>query len=329
MMRSDRRQRARRRAAAVASVALLLASTGAAVAAPVERRFEVRIDLTGEQDWKNKMQWYKAETTQEYHFSTTLKSDGKLHAANILNPDRDQRLPIKTEYYRQKGIRLLKQLGIDASGPGFQRDLSRKMQSETLACKGDHVCTNRVNEKFSTMMAAAMAPDNSFLFEGEGRYRYFEGFADCQNRIHAKVKTHWEGEMASNKEKDNLEPFSQSHSGDFKGTTTDRESLCTLFVIVEDVPEKKMYVENVYIPGAQGSMTHTKFGKTSTRQGELPLPGPLQEWINQTLGHAEYVGSEKAALKLTLPLDGNSNILGKFTGTANTALEWHWGEPVP
>lgn len=310
--------------------AVLLATTAvtapaASAPAPLDRKLSISISLDGQQDWKNVLQWSKATTTQRYEFAVSLRSDGRLNAPNLLEPNTEQRMAIKTEYLRQQGLRRLRAMGIDPASPSLMQELSARAQKANFDCKGDSVCLSDTSIRFAELMAAAVEPDNSVLFEGEPRYQYFFGYPGCSNSVHAQHEYAAKGETAYGRNKDKLFPYTLSYHGDSRGTTQEQASLCTFFTVVVDTRENKMFVENVYIPAAHGKVVRDEFEKTRIEESkELPIPAPLQGFVNDQLRHAGFSGEAQEALKLTLPLDGNATVLGNWTGTANTTLKWSW-----
>lgn len=311
-------------ALALAGLLAGLGSSGPAAAAPIDRKLEISVTLDGKQDWRNALQWSKSTTTQRYEFTTGLRSDGKLEGANLLDMEIERRLAIKTEYLRRKGVARLKAEGIDPASPDLQKQISDRMQQDSFKCKGDNVCMSETSGKYAELMAAAMEPDNSEIFEGEPRYLFFFGYPGCPNRIHAVNKTHTEGETAYGRNKDHIFPYLLDLNGDSTGSARDQVSMCSYFTVVIDTKDQKMYVENVYLPAAFGRSVRTEFEKTQTQDVDLPIAAPLQGWINQVLRVAPLSGTVDATLPLTLPLDGNSTVLGEFTGTGKATLKWAW-----
>lgn len=295
-----------------------------AAAASVDRVLTVQVEVEGQQDWKNALQWSNATTRQRYEISTGLRSDGVLHAANLLEPDTQTRLAIKTEYLRQQGLKSLQAMGIDPASPDLQQRISRQMQKEVFECKGNPICMGEVNGKYAKVMAAAVEPDNSHLFEGEPRYRYFFDYQGCPNTIHVVHRLDVEGETAYGRKKDNVHPYTLGMQGDYRGSEQDRSSMCSYFMVVEDTVENQIYVENVYIPAAVGQIKRTEFGKSTQKEGELPSPPGLQDWVNSVVRTAPPSGESSATLPLTMPLDGNSTVLGDFTGQMQVKLDWAW-----
>ena len=301
---------------------LLLGAMTAAIAAPTERTLSLTITVDGQQDWRNVLQWSKATTTQRYETSTSLRTDGKLEGANLLDPDLETRLAIKTEYLRRQGVEKLRRAGIDPKSPSLMSDLSRRAQQDNFNCKGESGCMSSVGLKYAELMAAAVEPDNSKIFNGEPRYLFFFGYPGCTNRIRAAHQYKAAGETGYGRNKDKIFPYALSYDGNSNGTVQEQQSLCASFTVVLDTLEQKMFVENVLIPAAHGKITRTEFERTTTTEGELPIPAPLQGWVNETLRHAALTGSTQANLPLTMPLDGNSTVMGDFTGQAKTTLSW-------
>ena len=299
---------------------------GSAMAATMDRKLSVKMTLDGKQDWKNELQWSKASTQQSYEFTTTLQSDGKLEGANLLDPDKDLRMAIKTEYLRRKGAALLKAQGFDPSSANLMGDLSRRAQQDNFNCKGESVCLSDVGAKYASLMAAAVEPDNSAIFEGEPRYLFFFAAPNCVNTIRSVVKTQTNGETGYGRKKDKIFPYALDVAGDYSGSETDKKSLCTYYTVVVDTKDNKMFVENVYVPSSRGKITRTEFGKTQTTEADLVTAAPLQEWVNTVLRHAPLTGTSNTVLPLTMPLDGNSTVMGNFTGEGKATLKWSWTE---
>lgn len=297
-----------------------------ASAAPLDRRLEISVALEGNQDWRNVLQWSKATTAQRYDYSVTLRSDGQLEGANLLDMDRDMRLAIKTEYLRRKGAAKLKAAGIDPKSPKLLSEISSRMQTENFACKGESVCISELNAKYAELMAAAVQPDNSQLFAGEPRYLFFFGYPGCANKIRSVLKYEAAGETAYGRNKDKIFPYALRMNGDYGGSASDQTSMCRLFTVVLDTKEQKMFVENLYIPNSRGTVVRTEFEKTTTSEADLPLPEPLQGWMNGLLRHSALSGTSGTTLPLNLPLDGNSTVLGNFTGEAKATLKWSFAD---
>lgn len=312
--------------AALTGAVLCTLGTSVAMAANVDRKLSISITVDGKQDWKNELQWSKATTTQSYDFSTTLRSDGRLWAANILDPDLDTRLAIKTEYLRQQGLKQLAAAGFNPQSKNLLGDVSSRAQQDNFNCKGDSVCMSEVGAKYAALMAAAVEPDNSALFEGDPRYQFFFGYPGCANTIRSVHKYSANGETAYGRKKDKIFPYQLTYDGDFAGTDVDRKSMCTYFTVVFDTVEKKLYVENTFIPESRGKVSRTEFGKTQTSETSLPIPPPLQGWVNENLRLNAPSGNVAATLPLNLPLDGNATVMGQFTGEAKTTLKWSWTE---
>ena len=307
--------------ASALGLCLMIPTVGAAQQ-PEVRTFKMNVTLDGKQNWKKEPQFYDATSQQSFQLSTQLQSNGKLYAPNLLHTDTNTRLAIKTEYLRMQGLKKIEAAGIDPNSPSLQQDLSRGMQKASFDCKGDIVCMGRVNNHYAMMMAAAVEPDNSQLFEGEPRYLYFEPFSGCENSIQASIRIDAEGETTYG-DKEETWPFTQTMEGSTQGNKNEQESLCDFFLVVVDTLDDKMFVENVYFPGMKGKVQRTEFEKTHSLDEEIPMAAGLQDWVNQTLrGPVALEGQDSAKLSLTLPLDGDATVLGKFTGVGKTELEW-------
>lgn len=301
---------------------LLIALPCTAESAAQTRTLNIKVDFEGNQNWQNAPQFYDASSTQSFEISTQLRSNGKLYAPNLLDPDTDTRLAIKTEYLRQQGLKRMEAAGMDPNSPTLQQDLSRGMQKASFECKGDIVCMGQVNSKFAMMMAAAVEPDNSQLFEGEPRFLYFEPFSGCENSISGKVRIDAEGETTYG-DKEETWPFTQTMQGSSTGTPGERSNLCDFFLVTVDTIDNKMYVENVYFPDIRGTIERTEFEKTHRLEEAIPMAHGIQDWVNPQLrGPADLSGTESGEISLTLPLDGDATVLGKFTGVGKLKMEW-------
>ncbi|HKY93564.1 MAG TPA: hypothetical protein VJM11_21100 [Nevskiaceae bacterium] len=314
------------RFAALAAAVLL--AVPAAHAADVDRYLSIVITVDGHQNWRNVLQWSKATTTQRYEFGTGLRSDGKLWGANINDLDLERRLVIKTEYLRQKGMSTIRANGFDPNSPTLAQDLTNRAQKDSFGCKGEPVCISEVGAKYAAMMAAAVEPPNPNALGGDPRYQIFTGFKGCPNKIHNTQKSETTGETAWGRKKDHIYPYALKTTADYTGSETDKQSMCTFFNIVIDTAEQQMYVDNVYVPSARGRILRTEFEKTTDTEGDLPVPPAVLEWVGATLRKAPMTGKADTTVPLTLPLDGNSTVLGAFEGSAKVHLEWSFTLPA-
>lgn len=311
-----------------AKLLLGLACVTGTARADVDRYLNVVITVDGQQNWRNALQWSKATTTQRYEFGTGLRSDGKLQGANINDPDTDRRMIIKTEYLRQKGMAQIRSAGFDPNSPDLQQKLSANAQKDSFGCNGDPICISEVGSRYASLMAAAVEPPNPAAMEGEPRYQFYFGYPGCPNRIHDTQQSDTTGETAWGRKKDHIYPYSLKTSADSAGSETDRKSLCTYFTIVIDTKEQKMYVDNVYIPSARGRIQRTEFEKTTDTEADLPVPPSVIEWATETLRLAPLSGKAEATVPLTMPLDGNSTVLGGFEGSAKVTMTWSFNPPA-
>lgn len=308
---------------------LIAASLGSAQAASIDRELRIKVDIEAQQSWRNVLQWSKAKATQHYEWSTVLRSDGKLEGANLVDPDLNTRLAVKTEYLRRKGLEQLRAAGIDPSSPDLMKSISDRMQKDNFACKGDPVCMSETGVKYAMLMAAATEPDNSAIFEGEPRYQFFFGFSGCANRIHVLHTSDTAGETAYGRNKDKIFPYALKANADFAGTDTDRKSMCSYFTGVVDTKDQTVYWDNIYIPTVRGTLVRTEFERTQTTEGDIAMPQEVMSWVNSTLRHSPFTGDANAAIPLKFPLDGNSTVLGTFDGLANVKMAWSFSPLTP
>lgn len=299
--------------------------TDHAMAAPyLLRTLEISIEIQGRQEWRNDPQWARATTRQRYEFQTTLRSTGRLEGANLLDPDPQRRMALKAEYLRRSGMAQVRAAGFDPEATDVEAQLNRRMDAESLICGTDPDCVIRVNTKFALLLAAAAQPDNSGLFAGAPRYLFFFGYPACPNRIHSVAELHLKGEATRTGKKDQLKPFVIDASGNSIGTAQEQATLCELFTAVLDTKTDRLQVENVYLPDARGMTTKTLYGTTVAREQEVPIPPPLQGWANQQMRNAPAQGSVQSTLPLNLPFDGDSSLLGTWSGAANVSLTWRF-----
>ncbi len=301
---------------------------GAAFAAqPDTRTFEIKVSFEGAQDWSNPPQWYKASSTQSFVVRTELYSSGKRYAANLLDVDMQQRMKIKAEFQRQRALATLRAEGIDTAAGDLQQRISERMDQEISECQQDMNCMARVSMKYAAPMSAAMAPDNSALFEGEPRYAYYQPFEGCQSFVKGSISISAKGETNRSKlrKKEKVYPFALEMKG-VESTSVEQKDrpLCSYFLIVLDEHAQKMYVENVFLPDVRGSAHRLEFGEQShDDNASVPMAAPIQPWVNANLRDAAPLqGNMAERLPLPLPLDGNATILGNFEGHGNAKMSW-------
>tara|TARA_R110000787_G_scaffold12074_41_gene39400 strand:- start:4787 stop:5761 length:975 start_codon:yes stop_codon:yes gene_type:complete len=301
---------------------------GAAFAAqPETRTFEIKVSFEGAQDWSNPPQWYKASSKQKFLVRTELYSNGKRYAANLLDVDMQKRMKIKAEFQRQRGLATLRAEGIDTSSSNLQQRISERMDQEITACQQDMSCVAQVSMKYAESMSAAMAPDNSALFEGEPRYAYYQPFEGCQSFVKGSIIISAKGETNRSKlrKKKKVYPFALEMKG-MESTSVEQKErpLCSYFLIVLDESAQNMYVENVFFPDVRGSAHRLEFGEQSHNENaSVPMAAPIQPWVNSQLRDAAALqGSMSKNLSLPLPLDGNATILGNFDGEGKATMTW-------
>jgi hypothetical protein len=312
----------------------------AAHSAPLERRLELSLDIEGQQDWHNGLQWSKATTRQHYELATTLRSDGVLRGANLLDLDMDRRLAIKQEYLRRQGLEEAKRAnGGSIPLPKTDEDkkrLSDQVQLEMFNCKGDPDCMYAVVRRYSAVLATAGTPgapaDNgagATLLDGPGRFLFFFGYDGCPNQMHSTQATHTEGARAYDRARKNLVPFTSERNGDSTGNAADRKSLCWRYTAVIDTQDNKLFLDNVYLPSAHGSTIFTERGSPQTQEEDLPPLSEAMSWASQSLRQADASGATTATVNLSQPLDGNATVLGTFEGTAKLRLKWSFLPAAP
>ncbi|MDB5986493.1 MAG: hypothetical protein JWR16_1546 [Nevskia sp.] len=312
---------------------LLLAAPLAVRAAELDRQLELKIDIEGQQTWKNALQSSKGSTKQHYELVTRLRTDGKLQGANLLDPDFDRRMAIKQEFLKRKGLEQAKRNGAVMNVPHTEEEkrlASAQVQQDMYKCNGDPDCMSSVVERYSAIFAQAAEDSEkpgkpnigAQLLDQPGRYLFFFGYDGCPNRIHAVQTTHIEGEQAFDKAKKNLVPFSLQRDADSSGNAADQKSLCRRYTIVVDTEDNKIFVENVYLPSPLGVSVSTLNGHSDRQERELPLVEELLDWLTQTLKTAKASGNASATLRLTRPFDGNASVGGLFDGAAKVTLSW-------
>lgn len=306
---------------------LTLVCGGVFAAQPETRTFQIKVDFAGHQDWRNPPQWYKGSTLQHFSLSTELYSNGKLHAANLLEVDMPLRLQIKAEFQRQRGLTALSAKGIDVTPEGLQDRVSAQMDQEISECQQDINCVSRVSLEYAGLLSASMAPDNSHLFEGEPRYAYYFPFEGCKGDLDGRISISVKGETNRSKlrKKKKVFPFELEMTGVHHVPVEQQgRMLCSFFLIVVDTKTQRMYVENVLFPQIRGTEDRLEFEqRTQNDNASVPAVSPLQPWVNANLREAApFSGRLTEILQLPLPLDGNATILGKFEGEGEAKMEW-------
>jgi hypothetical protein len=312
---------------------VLLLTTQVVDAASVERDLSITLTVDGSQNWQNAQQWSKATTQQRYELATRLHSDGRLYHDNLLDPNQEQRVRIKTEYYTYRGLLELRQ-EFGGKLPTYA-DVEHRISGdnpEVLQARAQCVdaadCPNAVAERFAAINALQSntpAELEAFIAtydEPGGRYLYFSGIDGCTNRIKLSHRSHFEGVQAFDRDKKKLQPFTLDWSGEGAGNASDQHSLCERYVVTVDTSNGDISVENVYLPVPRGSVVHSVGGVRDARDADLPAPSEVMRWANDRLRKAPDHGNVNASLHLTQPLDGNATVLGLFDGNAKVELTW-------
>jgi len=286
------------------------------------RAVAVDIEVEAQQQWDNAPQWARTRTHQRYRFETVLRSTGTLEGANLLDPDLRRRTALKAEYVRRSGMAQIKAAGIDPAVPGLVERLDQALEKKIQHCGADADCAVRAQMEFAPLMAAASLPDHHELFDGEARYLFFFGYPGCANKVNSEGEFHLKGEATRTGKADRLKPFVLEILATSQGSPEEQVSLCERFTMVIDTKTGDIQIENVYLPAARGPMTRVQYGNTLTRDQEIPIPPPLQGWANSVLRSARATGRAEANLPLNLPLDGDSSVLGTWTGEATAKIRW-------
>ncbi|WP_029920838.1 hypothetical protein [Nevskia soli] len=326
------------RNAGLAAAGLFLAC--AASAAELEWQLQIELSVEGQQDWHNGQQSSKGSTSQQYSIETRLRSDGKLQGANLLDLNFDQRLAIKQEYMRRKGLEEAKQAGggqlriprTDAE----RQQVSQQAQLDMYNCRGDPDCMSAVVQRYSAVFATAPSADGepagsaagAALLDRAGRYLFFFGYDGCPNRMKAALETRVEGQIAFDRAGRKLVPFTLERRGQSSGDTADRKSLCRRYTAVVDTQDHRLYLDNVYLPSAHGISLRTLHGSPQQREEDLAPLGEALEWASQILRQADESGSATGELSLKAPLDGNATVGGLFSGSGKVTMKWSF-LPIP
>lgn len=301
---------------------------------PIERNLRYTLDVDAQQQWRNDKQWSQSTSRQRYEIATRLRSDGRLYADNLLDPDTSLRTRIKSEFYIYQGLLKLKreyggrlpslaELGTKTPAPPPQAD-GRCMEALS--------CGNETAERYAALTAMQHNTTEeleAFLAsydEPGGRYRYFYGYAGCPNQLKLTHTAHFEGEQAFDREKKKLQPFTLVWNADSRGNAVEQRSLCEHYVVVIDEQTQTLFVENLFIPSARGSSVLTVSGKSESREADLPVPSEVLVWTQEQIGRSPVTKegrvSRQTSLRINRPLDGNATVLGAFDGTAKVKLDW-------
>jgi len=308
----------------------------AAVASPIERQFDLRVDVDATQSWRNALQWSKATTQQHYDISTRLRSDGRLYADNLLDPDMNRRIRIKGEYYLYQGLLQLKHENggrLPASG-AMSSEISAESLQRTPGCIMGVDCPGASPERLSAIAALednTPAELETFMKTYDkpgGQWLYFMSYSGCPNRLQLGYQAHFAGEQAFDHDKKRLQPFQMDWAAKTQGTTEEQQSLCRHYVITLNTVTGDMYVENAFIPSPRGVSVRTTGRGNDRREVDLPPPYEVMRWVDDLLHKAADTGKQQAKLHLVQPLDGNSSVLGLFDGTANVSLSWSFKPPA-
>lgn len=306
---------------------VLMLTAPAGRAAEIDRQLSVTISVDGQQTWKADPEGSRGSTTQSYQFVTVLRSSGRLEAVNYLDPDMDRRMRIKLAYMKREGMAGTQRAPVTQAE---KQALATNLLTEKLKCKGDILCTNKVNQKYALILATeeaggeSEAPDD--ILEGEGRYLIFFPFDGCPSRIVSKYTAHVEGIIARDRERKKLRPFVLQRDANSAGSALDQRALCSHYTATIDTKEQKMYWDNLYIPAAIGVAVLKDGEVTQRTEQEFPVPGAVMDWVFSTLRYAPFSGSASTTLPLPEPIDGDWGVPGKIDGSVKVNLKWAFTE---
>lgn len=317
---------------------VLLATAFAAHAAPIERQLDIVVTAEGDQSWRNLLQWSRSTTRQRYELSTTLRSDGRRYADNLLDTDPVKRMEIKQEYLTRRGLERLKREngGKLPKAGGQLQAFANSAPTEIMGCRGESECNQLLAERFAALSALEQNTTEeleAFLRvspnDPAGRYLYFFGYAGCRNRIHITSHSHFEGEQAFDKERKKLVPFVMDRNADAHGNEREQQDLCWRYTGTVDTTSGEVFLENTFIPSPRGVTVYAAGKNTQRREEDLPVPVQLLDWTSGVLRQARDTGAEAKAFRFTRPLDGNASVLGDFDGTLKATLSWSFKAARP
>lgn len=302
---------------------------------PSVRELHIVATVDATQEWKKNdpehpgEQWSKGSTQQRYEITTRLRSDGKLHLRNLLDPDLNNRLEAKTIHLARMAKERLGKPGQPAKLPQTPEEkqaFTLALQRANIACEGDPTCYYNLQMDAAIIMAAMEYPEAMNEDSDPGQYQYFVPYDDCPEKTRVTLKIAIDG-VRYNKDAKDFIPFSERRSADTVDAS-DGLLLCRHFLAVIDTKDKDkpMYQETIFVPRPVGMTEYTENGHTSREQQPQPMPPPAVDWMTEVLRHAKSDGKASVTLPLPLPLNGNATWLGLWTGTAKVAMEWTFRE---
>ncbi len=309
-----------------------LVSAAAKPANAIDRVFEFRLVVDGQQSWKNGLQATEATTRQEYVVRTTLRSDGFLYSDNLLDADQALRLEIKPQFYARKGLNALKALNGGKLPSAEAADaLAERDGKAGASCFDGYECNNRAVERLAAINAlkANSAEELEEFLAAPGiadvpRYLYFFGYAGCPVSIKLRYDVQVKGTRAFDRDRKKLEPYALSRSADSPGSDDDRKTLCEKYVVTVDTLKGGVFVENLFLPSPPGTSVTTR-GSSAGPIEQLPLPPPFEvlNWTSEKLRSTPGDQFKQAVtLPITAPLDGDYTIQGSFTGSLMVNFAW-------
>jgi len=320
---------------AAAKPATKAAPTGPVRVPPSIRELRIVATVDATQTWKKNDpehpgdQWSKGSTQQRYEITTRLRSDGKLHLRNLLDPDLNNRLEAKTIHLARMAKDRLGKPGQPAKLPQTPEEkqaFTLALQRANIACEGDPTCYYNLQMDAAIIMAAMEYPEAMEEDSDPGQYQYFIPYDDCPEKTRVTLTMAVDG-VRYNKDAKAFIPFSERRSADTVDAS-DGLLLCRHFLAVIDTKDKDkpMFQETIFVPRPVGMTEYTENGHTSRENQPQPMPPPAVDWMTDVLRHAKTDGKASVSLPLPLPLNGNATWLGLWTGTANVTMEWSFRE---
>ncbi len=319
---------------AAAALLLFLLSVSSSFAETLERELQVVVEFDAEQSWVSETeefgkQFYDATSSQRYELRTRLQADSQLQTLNLLDPDQEKRLKAKTIHLARQARKKLAAAGKPVAipqTPAEKTALTQQMQEEQYVCQGDPECRRDTMLFYAAIFAAIEYPEAAQAPAGGGRYLYYEPGPACSSYARVTMQLSIQGEHYNKGEKE-VVPFTEERSADVENPDDDI-ALCKRYLAVIDTDDKAepLYVENFYLPSAQGETVITELGNTREKTERQPMPGDVLAWVTQQLKHADTSGEASARVRLLQPLNGISEQSGAIMGHADVKMRWEFSD---
>ena len=296
-----------------------------------ERVLSVHLSLNGTQSWVKAAQHTQGSTEQDYEFSTRLRSDGTLYADNLLDPDPQVRIAVRTQYVARHGLILLKAAnGGHLPNSAEEIDaLSARLNAGMAACSAQMSCTDSLMESTAALQTLRdnSTADLERLIErpasgAAARWLYFFGYPDCPVQMHLRSSTHIAGERSRIKRATHGVPWSLDGTAEDSGSADDRAGLCQRYTVTIDVRTGTVFLDNLYIPAPTGTTTRKIRDLVEQTTGQFPVPTEVLAWVNRRLEQTRETAQFDEALPAQAPFDEDYSALGQYTGTLNVKMSW-------